>query len=305
MLKKLLPLIYISGIAIIALLFSQFQPDKSAEEINAKYADSQSKFVEIDGMKVHYKIEGKGAPLILIHGTSSSLHTWDAWSEILKPYFTIVRMDIPAFGLTGPHPKHDYSIQSYADFINKFSEALGLDTFYLAGNSLGGFISWYYTLQYPEKVKKLILINAAGYPRENIPTLFKIARLPIIPDILKNFTPKFIVKKNLQEVYYDDSKINDALIERYFELSLRKGNRDAFLHRVKAGFSSHYSEIPNINTPTLIQWGKYDEWIPLKDGEHFNKDIFGSKLIVYNNAGHIPMEEIPFETANDALTFLK
>lgn len=305
MLKKLLPLIYIGGIVVIALMFSQFQPDKSATEINAKYADSQSKFVEIDGMKVHYKIEGKGAPLMLIHGTSSSLHTWDKWTEILKPHFTVVRMDIPAFGLTGAHPQNDYSIQSYASFINKFSQAVGLDTFYLAGNSLGGFISWYYTLQYPEKVKKLILIDAAGYPRETVPALFKIAQLPLVPDILKNFTPKFLVKKNLQQVYFDDAKITDALVERYFELSLREGNRDAFLHRMKTVFSAHYNEIKNIKTPTLIQWGKHDTWIPLKDGNQFHKDIINSKLIVYNNAGHVPMEEIPYETANDALTFLK
>lgn len=303
--KKLLPFIYIGGILIIALLFSQFQPDISVEALKTKYADSQSKFVEIEGMNVHYKIEGTGTPLLLIHGTSSSLHTWDAWTEILKPHFTVVRIDIPAFGLTGAHPQHDYSIESYSAFINKFAETIGLDTFYLAGNSLGGFIAWYYTLQYPEKVKKLILVDAAGYPKESIPTIFKVARLPVIPHILKNFTSEFLIKKNLEQVYYDHSKISNALIERYFELSLRKGNRDAFLHRVKAGFSSYYDEIKNINVPTLIQWGRHDTWIPLKDGEQFHKDIANSQLIVYDNAGHVPMEEIPVETAQDALNFLK
>jgi pimeloyl-ACP methyl ester carboxylesterase len=303
--KKLLPFIYLLGVAFIALLFSQFQPDKTVEELKVNYTDSRSKFIEVDGMQVHYCVEGKGSPLVLIHGTSSSLHTWEDWNTILKDHYTIIRMDIPGFGLTGPQPENNYSIEYYTEFINKFTQKIGLDTFYLAGNSLGGFISWHYALNYPEKVKKLILVDAAGYPKDKIPALFKFARMPILPDIMKTFTPKILIEKNLKQVYFDDSKITDDLVQRYFDLSLRTGNRDAFIHRVKAGFSSHYDEIKNIKTPTLIQWGKHDDWIPLKDAVQFNKDISGSILKVYDNAGHVPMEEIPLETAKDVLYFLQ
>ena len=303
--KKLLPFIYIGGILLIALLFLQFEPDKSIEELKAKYTNSQSQFIEIDGMNVHYRMEGKGAPLMLIHGTSASLHTWDAWTEILKEHFTIIRMDIPAFGLTGPNAKDDYTIQYYASFINKFAEKMGLENFHVAGNSLGGYIAWYYTLQYPEKVNKLILIDAAGYPRESFPPIFTFARMPMVSELMKSFTPKSLIKRNLQQVYYDDSKISDALVDRYFDLLLRAGNRGAFLARVKGETAYHHETIKNIKNPTLIQWGKHDTWIPLKDGEQFHKDIANSQLIVYDNGGHVPMEEIPLETAKDALKFLR
>ncbi len=303
--KKLLPFIYIGGIVLIALLFSQFQPDKNLDELKTKYTNSESKFIDIDGMNVHYRIEGKGAPLVLIHGTSASLHTWDAWTEILKEYFTIVRMDIPAFGLTGPNAQNDYTIEYYASFINRFAEKMGLDSFHLAGNSLGGYIAWYYTLQYPEKVNKLVLIDAAGYPREKFPLIFTFARLPVVSELMKSFTPKSLIKKNLQQVYYDDAKITDELEDRYFDLLLRAGNRGAFLARVKGETAYYHETIKNIKTPTLIQWGKHDTWIPLKDGNQFHKDIANSQLIVYDNAGHVPMEEIPLETAKDALKFLR
>ena len=303
--KKLLPLIYLLGFAFIVLMFSQFQPDKNIDELKIKYTDSASNFIDIDGMSVHYKIEGSGAPLLLIHGTSASLHTWDTWTEILKEHFTIIRMDIPAFGLTGPNAQNDYTIQYYASFINQFAEKMELDSFYLAGNSLGGYIAWYYTLQYPEKVNKLILIDAAGYPREKFPPIFTFARLPVVSELMKSFTPKSLIKRNLEQVYYNDAKITDELVERYYNLLLRAGNRGAFLARVK-GETTYYNEtIKNIKTPTLIQWGKHDTWIPLKDGEQFHKDIANSQLIVYDNAGHVPMEEIPLETAKDVLRFLR
>lgn len=302
--KKLLPFIYLLGIVVIALLFSQFQADIPVDELKTKYANAESKFMNLDSMQVHYRIEGNGAPLVLIHGTSSSLHTWDGWTNNLKKDFTVIRMDIPAFGLTGPNQNNDYSMKNYVKFLHSFLQKLNLDTFYLAGNSLGGWIAWEYALQYPQQVKKLILIDAAGYPKDKIPQLFRLAKMPVVKDLFKVFTPKFMIEKNIKEVYFDETKITDDLVQQYFDMALRKGNRDAFLARVNAGFVGNYAALPNLKVPTLIQWGKHDKWVPLKEAERFKQDIKGSKLIIYQNAAHIPMEEIPEETAKDAAAFL-
>ena len=117
-------------------------------------------------------------------------------------------------------------------------------------------------------------------------------------------TPRHLVEKSVLDVYWDDTKVNDCLINRYFELTLRAGNRQAFVDRVKAVRTDNYGNIRKIKTPTLIQWGRNDIWIPYSDAEKFNSDMEHSKLIAYSEAGHVPMEEIPERSAIDAKMFL-
>jgi pimeloyl-ACP methyl ester carboxylesterase len=302
--KKILPLIYIAGFLFILLLFTQFKADIPVEELKKKYTDERSRFIEIDGMQVHYRIEGSGFPLVLIHGTSSSLHAWEKWNEALKNDFTIVGLDLPAFGLTGPNAENNYTIDYYVSFLDEFLSKLNIDSFYLAGISLGGNIVWNYAAHHPEKVKKLILIDASGYPRDKMPRLFRIARMPVVSSVLKNFTPRYLVEKNMKELFYDDSKITDEMITRAHELALREGNRDAFLARVKNLYSTDHEKVKTIKTPTLIMWGREDYWIPLQDAYRFKEDIENSELKIYDNVGHIPNEEAAQLSAEDARAFL-
>lgn len=295
-------------IILAGLVVAFYYADQPVEKLIPKYTNAASQFMEIDGMNVHYRIEGDGKmPLVLLHGTSASLHTWDGWVEVLSDEFTIVRMDLPAFGLTGPAADGAYSLENYVDFLEKFTEALKLDTFYLAGNSLGGAIAWNYALVNPDQVKKLILIDASGFPKAagKRPFIFRIAQNPFFAAILKNFTPSFLVENNLKAVYFDQKKVTPQLVTRYHDLLLREGNRLAFIQRSKVLGKSRISEIATIDIPTLIQWGKHDAWIPVEDGYRFAEEMPNAQLIVYDNAGHVPMEEIPLETAQDARTFLQ
>ena len=140
---------FVKGILfLLAILFIGFlnlrSPDKSVEELKTLYTDEQSQWIEIEGIPVHYKKEGSGPAVILVHGTGASLHTWDDWTEVLDDNYTVYRMDIPAFGLTGPALDKDYTIGAYVDFINDFVQSQSLDTFSIGGNSLGGYIAWAY-----------------------------------------------------------------------------------------------------------------------------------------------------------------
>lgn len=296
--------IIVGIIAILAVAFFAFRtPDIPLEEIKAKYADEASQYIEVDGLNVHYKQEGSGPDLLLLHGTAASLHTWDGWVNELKNDFRITRLDLPAFGLTGAHPDGDYSMDFYISFLDKFVSQLELDTIFLAGNSLGGGISWSYTHNYPEKVKKLILLDAAGYPSGKMPFVFTLAKNDITAGLLKNITPRSFIEKNIKEVYYDDSKITDKLIDRYYELALAPGNRQAFVDRARTQMTYEYERISEIKTPTLIMWGQYDEWINVDNANSFDQDLPNSQLIIYE-CGHMPMEELPAQTAKDARRFL-
>ncbi len=291
---------------IANILFFSITTDIPLKELKEKYANEESQFIEIDGMQVHYRDEGEGMPIVLIHGTGASLHTWDDWTAILKKDFRVIRLDLPAFGLTGPHPSHDYRIETYADFLDKFLIELDIDSLYLAGNSLGGNISWYYASEHHEKVKKLVLIDSSGYPPEGkTPWVFKLARIPILNSIIRYFTPKLIIKNNLNQVYFDNNKIKPELIDRYYNLTLREGNRTAFIDRAKTDFKDYTTRLKQLYAPTLVIWGKEDIWIPISNGKRFAKDIPDAQLVILEGSGHIPMEESPMESLKPVVHFLR
>lgn len=295
------------AILLAIVFFMGYRADIPLQTLKDKYTNEQSRFVDVMGMSVHYRDEGQGPALVLLHGTAASLHTWDGWVDELKNDFRIIRFDMPAFGLTGPDPDGDYTIKHYVDFVDALTTKLGVEKFHLAGNSLGGEIAWGFALAYPDKVDKLILLDAAGYPRlagQKESVAFKMARTPVLKSVLKKFTPRSLYKKSILEVYGDDSKVSEELIDRYLELSLREGNRQAFSERVITSQVKADGDISKISQPTLILWGEQDIWIPVAHGHHFAADIDGSKLIIYPGVGHVPMEELPVESASDARAFL-
>lgn len=288
------------------LIFLAYTGDIPVDQLKEKYANQESKFISIDGMQVHYRDEGESMPIVLIHGTASSLHTWDAWTDRIKSNYRIIRLDIPAFGLTGPHPTQDYRIETYSAFLDHFLTKLNIDSMYLAGNSLGGNISWYYAAEHPTKVKKLILVDPSGYPRNGEkPWIFKLARTPILNSIIRYITPKSIIEKNLQQVYFDDSKITPELIDHYYDMALREGNRTAFIDRAKTDMIDHTHKLKTINTSTLIIWGKDDSWIPVSNGNRFLTDLPNAQLVIIDYSGHVPMEESAEESLKPMLEFLK
>ena len=316
--KKMLSIFGFSMGTIVLILVSLFsvfaQRDIPVEKLKIKYCTNASQFMPLMGMQVHYRDEGPvkdTTPLVLIHGTSSSLNTWDSLTSILlsNAYSNkrVIRMDMPGFGLTGPSPENVYSFDYFSRFLDSFLNKLQVKSCMLAGNSLGGGIAWHYTLAHPEKVKKLILIDATGYPRKNEKGSlgFKIASIPVLNNLLLFVTPKVLVKKSLETVFYNKSYITETTITRYHDLLLSKGNRRAALSLFQNPLQQNAEAIININTPTLILWGEQDQLISVDNAYLFQKDIKGSVLEVYKSVGHIPMEEVPSLMATSIKHFIK
>ena len=295
---------------IIAIIIFFGKRDIPFNKLKETYTNSESSFISVNGMDVHFRDEGDQAdsiPIILIHGTASSLHTFDAWTNGLKKSNRVVRVDLPAYGLTGPFPDRKYAMAHYTDFINAFLKALNIKQCVLAGNSLGGEIAWNFTLEQPEIVKKLILIDAAGYPlnSKSVPIAFKLAQTPVLSTLLTYITPRFLVRSSVKNVFFDKSKVTDSLVERYFELTLRKGNRQAFVDRFNMSKdTSAYNNIKYIKQPTLILWGAKDLLIPIENAYKFHEDLPNSTLVILDNTGHTPMEESPLESLEPVLEFL-
>lgn len=307
--KKLAALLLLVFVVMnCGFLAVNFHRDIPVDQLLPLYADPAASFLEVDGARLHLMDEGRrdGPPLLLIHGTGSSLHTWDGWVRSLREHFRLIRFDLPGFGLTGPNADDDYRLTRYVETARALLDALAIERIDIAGNSLGGHIAWRLALDHPERVGRLILIDAAGYASaDGRPVnVLDAGRVPIVKSLLRKVTPRSMVEQGLREVFADDSKVTAALVERHFRLLLRAGNRDAMIARLNAAWEDRESDIPSIQHPTLVLWGAQDVWIPPTVGERFADEMLNAELIVYPDAGHVPMEELPDRSAADARAFL-
>jgi pimeloyl-ACP methyl ester carboxylesterase len=297
---------------IIVSVFAQSDIPKNV--LIKKYATGDSKFMPIMGMQVHYRDQGNpldSLPLVLIHGTSSSLHTWEKVTAILNGAGygnkRVIALDMPAFGLTGLNPENSYSYDNYTQVIDSLLIKLKVNSCIIGGNSLGGGIAWHYTVAHPNKVAKLILIDASGYPKKNEKGSlgFKIAQMPVINNLLLFITPKSLVRKSIEGVYYDHSLIEESTITRYHELLLCEGNRKAALSLFKHPFQQNNELIKTIQAPTLILWGKEDGLISVENTKLFSADIKNSRTVILEKVGHVPNEEAPKQVAEVIYDFIK
>jgi pimeloyl-ACP methyl ester carboxylesterase len=297
-------------LVITATLAMLYRSDRSAEEIEGMYADTSSRFLNIMGMRVHYRLEGDPAdstPLVLVHGTSSSLHTWDSIVPVLRKDRRILRMDLPGFGLTGPTPDQVYGLDRYHQFLDSLFDRLGIRSCIIGGNSLGGLIAWTYAVHDSSRVKGLVLIDAAGYPRgkEEGNIGFKLAAMPGVGRVLSMFTPRILIRKSLEGSYGDPALVNEVLVDRYYDLLLREGNRVAMIDMFSSRRPAQHQQIASIRKPTLIIWGDKDRLIDVSNAYRFQQDLPGSMLLIIPGSGHVPMEESPGKVIGAMKEFLK
>jgi len=292
-------------VVLTALAVALVRPDLPRERLLARYAPAPSRFADIEGMRVHYRDEGAGPPLVLLHGTASSLHTWDRWSAILAPHHRVVRLDLPGYGLTGPAPDHDYTAARHARVVTALLDQLGIARADVAGNSFGGRIALTLALAQPRRVRKLVLVDAAGLSGQQPPAIFRLMRTPILNQMLTVVTPRWVVKKNVLEVYGDPSRVDESLVDRYYDLTRAEGNRTALRDRLNGPPEPDLDgRLSELRAPVLLLWGERDRWIPQSFAERFRAGIAGAKLVTYPDAGHVPMEEVPEATATEAARFL-
>ncbi len=306
MFRKLLRLFgwLLGSILVLLILLGIvfYQKDQSPEEVYKKYALAGSQQIALGGVQLHYSDEGNrldSTPLLLIHGTSSSLRTWDGVTAQLKKQYRIIRFDLPGFGLTGPNPNRDYSTSYYNQVIDSLLTALHVSRVIIVGNSLGGAIATQYAIYQPAKVRGLVLVDAAGLPPAKKTTGaigFKLAQMPVINQLLTIITPRVLVKKSLQDAYGDTGKVTDSLTALYFDMLTREGNRKALVDRMRQGWQvTDGNFLTKVEAPTLIVWGSKDRLIPVENAALFQQKIKNSQVHIWDNLGHVPMEEDPIE----------
>lgn len=280
-----------------------------AQDIQSKYQNANSRYIDIDGLLVHYRDEGQGPTLLLIHNELGSLHGWDGWVKEIGQHYRIVRMDLPGFGLTGPGQIHDYGRSATVAFITRFIDELGLTNINLVGASYGGFTAWNYALDNPDNVNKLILIAPIGYTQE-LPPVIALFAMPGVETASSMSIPKPVVEQTLRQGFGSQSRLTEDIINRYHDMVLREGNRTSqarFFKVLKEHSQNEYLGIgiKDISVPTFIMWGEQDRWTSIKYLDLWIEDVADAEFMRYPSVGHFPHEEIPSITAQDAHLFLQ
>ena len=289
-------------LVVVGYVASVWAPDVPVEALQATWAPPPSQFITVNGLSVHLRDEGPrddSLPIVLAHGTSSSLHTWQGWTDSLQATRRVIRFDLPGFGLTGPSADNDYRMEAYVRAVIGVMDALGVQRAVVGGNSLGGGIAWHVAVAHPDRVAALILVDAVGYPfvSASVPIGFRLARMPGLNVLIQRLLPRSVVEQSVRNVVGDPSHVTPELVQRYYDLTRRAGNRAALVARFRqSGGDVDTTAIRAIQVPTLVLWGEKDRLIPPDNAARFGRDIAGSDVVMFPTLGHVPHEEDPAAT---------
>jgi pimeloyl-ACP methyl ester carboxylesterase len=295
---------------IIGAVVAFWTADTDVQAMRGKYGTPESRYVDLgNGLTVHLRDEGpRDAPVIvLLHGSNAFLQTWDDWTKHLTATYRVIRFDFPGHGLTGAYPARAYTNDAFADVVDRVTTKLGAKQFVLGGNSMGGGVAWVYAHQHPEKLRGLVLVDASGQPEPkptSLPIGFRIARTPLIRDIMLYITPRSIIEKSLHQSVSHQGAVTPASIDRYWELLRYPGNRQATIDRFATPRDAAVTGPPRLPIPTLILWGAEDKLIPVSSAAWFKQQIPDAKVVIYPGVGHLMMEEIPDRSAVDLSNWL-
>lgn len=315
LLGGLLALIGLVAIIGASGYFALRRADIAYETLAARYEGAASRYAELPGgIRMHYREEGapNGPPLLLIHGFSASLHTWEPWVERLGDDFKIISLDLPGHGLTRAPAGYSASIEAFRDAVHAFTEQRGLEHFALAGSSMGGNVAWEYALAHPEQVDALILVDASGWEDSRAeaadePQVFKLLRNPVLGPLLRDLDNSRLIRQGLEASFVDTSLVGNDMVQRYSDLSRAPGHRDILL-QMTLGFRARNYATPErlaaLTVPVLIFTGDSDRLVPPEHARQFNEAIRGSQLVTFRATGHIPQEERPDESAAAVREFL-
>jgi len=302
-------------IALLVVLVGAFlvlrTPDTDPAAMRAKYGGAPSQFVDLgDGLKVHVRDEGpRDAPVIvLLHGSNDDLHTWDPWTAQLSKTYRVIRFDQIGHGLTGPEPHGDYSPKAFVDTIDRVTAKLGVTRFTLAGNSMGGANALHYALAHGDKLTALVLLDAGGGPplsKEPGNIGFKIARTPVVNQLMLYVTPRSLIEKSLHQSVFNQAVVTPAMVDRFWELLRYPGNRKATMTRFSAGWQTvDPRQLAALKMPVLIMWGAQDSLISPATAQWFGKVIPGSTVNIYPDSGHMPQQEVAEKSVTDLEVWL-
>lgn len=294
-------LAWAAALLLLALLVAALvYRDVPAAKVEAKWATPPSRFVLIDGVRIHYRDEGEGPAVVLLHANYASLFMWEPWVEVLRERHRVIRLDLPAHGLTGPDPQGNYTLERIQRLFERFVEERGLDRFTLVGASIGGTVAMRYTVRHPQRVERLVLISPGSLePRVRGRTTPP--EVPRVADLLGYVTPRAFTRYLLRNDYGDPARLTDAITDQWYEMWMREGNRLAMINLLRQYVSGGVEDtIRAVRVPVLLIWGGKNQRVPLALAYETRRLLVNSpqvRLEILPGIGHMLVQEAPADSA--------
>lgn len=325
---KILSIIFLVLMLVVTIVFVRF--DIARERLDATYFTDDSHDVtlailHLDGhtidIDIHYQDFGQtdDPVIVLLHGAFASSHTFKPWADMLVlEGYRVLAIDLPYHGLSGGFDDQVTSQRRSAAVVKALLDHLEIDQIIIGGNSMGGGVSWYFTSEYHGvdgfEVQGLVLISAVypGMQGGSGPArIQRILSSRIVSAVASKMTPRFVLRNILEGVYGSGSTLEEETITRYYELLRRSGNRQAILRNTREIDAGPSGEerlllIRESGIPVLVMWGLEDSWVPVSLAYAFQEILMleAADLVIYEDIGHVPMEEQPARTLVDLLTFI-
>lgn len=282
----------------------------SYKEILAKYADDDSQFAVLeglDGINTHYKDEGEGPAILLVHSTSGDLKDWQPWVEELRSNYRVVRLDLPAFGLTGAVPSGNYSVDRYLTLVDALMDHLEIERFAIVGASYGGLVAFRYAGTRTDRITALILSNSAGIEYGGRRGTAERPR-----DRTRTFTPRLDKEEDrrrfLNTTINYPERVTPELVRRKSDYANIEGRDcEGYLGTLLYERGNPQRVLSHVRAPALVMWGGASNTLSLTTADAFADAMTNAPVVekrIYEGAGHFIHIGRPKETAKDAKTFL-
>ena len=325
------------GLGLLAILATAglgwlWTPDLERVNLESRYAQAPSQFLELAGVRLHLRSSGPTSQptlngfsdtriaastvhqtppgqtppaVVLLHGFGSSLHTWEDWASVLSEDFRVIRYDLPGAGLTGPDASGDYTDARGMTVLLALLDRLGIQKTSLIGHSMGGRLAWNFAAAHPERIEKLILVSPDGFASPG----FEYGKPPEIGasiQAMRFILPKPILRMSLAPAYANPSVMTEELLARYHDLMLAPGVRPALIARLEQStLQDPKPTLAKIQAPTLLVWGDQDAMIPFANSADYVRALPNARLVKMPGVGHLPHEEAPAESVAAVHGFLR
>lgn len=268
------------------------------------------KSIEIEGKLIRYLKEGRGEPLVLIHGLGNFMISWMQNTKNLAKRFTVHALDLPGHGYSSPLKKGEASLSFSSAFLERFFDKVGLDKFTCVGASLGGLICLRYALDYPDRVKKLVLVNSAGLGR-GISWFLRVMSLPLVGEYFSRPDPK-VVRRMSEKLVYHKECIPEEMVHALVHVRSIEDLRKNMLELLRYGVNMrgqkkriiHLQELGNVTTPTLLLWGENDPVFSVEQAYRAVSLFPNAALRVFPETGHLLSLERPREFERAIIEFV-
>ncbi|WP_100333311.1 alpha/beta fold hydrolase [Bacillus alkalisoli] len=263
------------------------------------------------GVDVYYELHDsrysyEKPTIVLIHGFLSSTFSFRRLLPLLKKQYTVLAVDLPPFGKSGKTSSFIYSYENMAKVVLNLIQQLNFQKVVLVGHSMGGQIALNMSKQKPDLVDKVVLLCSSGYLKKMSTPIIYSSRIPYFHLWLKYWLGRRGPVQNLLNVVHDHSLIDDEMIDGYLQPFMNDDIFRALTKMIRDREGDLAAEIlKSIDTPSLLIWGEEDKVVPIEVGYRLSKDLPNSKLITYQNTGHLLPEENPEGVHENILEFIE